>query len=366
MKVFRIAIVPAALIALGTGTVAYGLHQPGVVGDHRAMSSPSAANTVITMSATGDIMMSNAPGNLPPENGAGFFDSVASSLKADLVMGNLEQPLTGDTGASKCGSPPTPNCFAFRSPPSYARHLHDAGFDLVNTANNHTLDYGPVGARNTRAALKSAGVLATGKLDEITVTQVKGVRIAVVGFAPYAGLNNLNDLRHSREIVLSAKRQADLVVLQVHMGAEGMDRQHVRPGHEIFLGEDRGDPIAFSHAMIDAGADLIIGHSPHVLRGMQFYRGRLIAYSMGNFAGGGKALSSRGLLKYGGILRVSLEKDGTYVSGSFLSTQMNSIGLPIRDSANERGRQLVEQLSADDFGATRPRFGADGSIRPQI
>jgi poly-gamma-glutamate capsule biosynthesis protein CapA/YwtB (metallophosphatase superfamily) len=316
------------------------------------------------VSATGDIVMSNAPAKMPPADGEGFFDPVRADLKSDLVMGNLEQPLTENTGVSKCGTPPSANCFAFRSPPAYARHLKDAGFDLVNTANNHAKDFGTAGARNTRTALDSAGILATGNLDEITVTTVKGVKIAVVGFSSYAGANNLNDLEHSREVVQRAKEQADLVVVQVHMGAEGAGMQHVKPGSEMFHGENRGDPIRFSHAVIDAGADLVVGHSPHVLRGMEFYQGKLIAYSLGNFAGGGKTLSGNGVLKYGGILHVSLAKDGTYVRGKFLSTYMNSSGLPTRDESNERGRQLVAQLSAADFDSSAPRFGPDGSINP--
>ncbi|GIF25244.1 metallophosphatase [Paractinoplanes tereljensis] len=315
------------------------------------------------MSATGDIMMSNAPSKMPPDDGDGFFDSVKEGLKSDLVMGNLEQPLTVETGSSKCGSPPTPNCFAFRSPPSYSAHLKEAGFQLMNLANNHTKDFGPAGARNTRAALDEAGIKYTGNQDEITVVEVKGIKVAVVGFSGYAGANNLNDLDHSRAVIKQAKEQADLVVVQVHMGAEGAGMQHVKPGSELFHGENRGDPIKFSHAVIDAGADLVVGHSPHVLRGMEFYRGKLIAYSLGNFAGGGKTLSSSGVLKYGGILRVSLAADGTYSGGQFLSTYMNSVGLPTRDTAQEQGRKLVSQLSTEDFGDTAAVIGKDGSIR---
>ena len=316
------------------------------------------------MSATGDIMMSNAPGRMPPADGAGFFDSVRADLEADLVMGNLEQPLTGDTGTTKCGSPPTPNCFAYRSPPSYSAHLKEAGFELMNLANNHTRDFGTAGARNTRAALDAAGIKYTGNQDEITVVVVKGIKVAVVGFAGYSGANNLNDLDHSREVIKKAEEQADLVVVQVHMGAEGATMQHVKPGNEIFHGENRGDPIKFSHAVIDAGADVVIGHSPHVLRGMEFYRGKLIAYSLGNFAGGGRTLSSQGVLKYGGVLRVTLAKDGTYVGGQFRSTYMSSVGLPIRDTTNEKGRKLVAELGAADFGDTAATIAEDGSIRP--
>jgi poly-gamma-glutamate capsule biosynthesis protein CapA/YwtB (metallophosphatase superfamily) len=305
--------------------------------------------------------MGSAPNKLPANDGKGFFDDVAKALEADLVMGNLEQPLTGDTGTSKCGSPPRANCFAFRAPPAYAAHLKDAGFQLLNMANNHGKDYGPTGFANTREALEKQGLKHTGAEGEITVAEVKGVKVAVIGFASYEGLNNLNDIRAAEAIVEEATEQADLVVVQVHMGAEGSDKVHVRRGNEMFFGENRGDPMTFSHAVIDAGADLVVGHGPHVLRGMQFYKNRLIAYSLGNFAGGGKTLSRNGRLAWGGVLKVSLTKDGSFTGGTFVSTRMNSSGLPTRDPA-ANGAGLVRELSADDFGDTGARIDDDGTI----
>jgi capsule synthesis protein PGA_cap len=373
--ILTVTIVLAALIGMGLGGVALAnrapsqgtpswQEPPAAAASRAPRSSAPAASRVITLSATGDIIMGSAPNRLPANGGEGFFDSVKAGLAADLVMGNLEQPLTGDTGASKCGSPPRANCFAFRSPPSYARHLKDAGFELMNTANNHSKDFGTAGYRNTIEALTAVGLQYTGAEDQITVANVKGVRVAVIGFSPYAGANNLNDLDHSRAIVRRAQEQADVVVVQVHMGAEGSGEGHVRPGNELFFGENRGDPIAFSHAVIDAGADVVIGHGPHVLRGMQFYKGRLIAYSLGNFAGGGKTLSASGVLRYGGILHVSLASDGRWAGGRFLSTAMSPAGVPTRDRANERGRALVAALSADDFSDTAAQIGQDGSISP--
>ncbi|MEV6630029.1 CapA family protein [Actinoplanes sp. NPDC051470] len=323
---------------------------------------PAAADA-ISMSATGDIIMGSAPNKLPARGGDGFFDSVRDGLKADLVMGNLEQPLTGDTGSSKCGSPPRANCFAFRAPPSYAKHLKEAGFQLLNTANNHSNDYGRQGYKNTAQALEDAGLKHTGAQGQITVAEVKGVKVAAVGFSSYAGANNLNDLDAAREVVAKAAEQADLVVVQVHMGAEGSDKNHVRSGHELFFGEDRGDPKAFSRAVIDAGADVVVGHGPHVLRGMEFYKDRLIAYSLGNFAGGGKTLSNTGVLKYGAILHVSLKPDGSWAGGKVVSTFMSPVGVPTADE-DGKSRDLIADLSADDFGDTAAKIGEDGSISP--
>jgi poly-gamma-glutamate capsule biosynthesis protein CapA/YwtB (metallophosphatase superfamily) len=367
----------AALVLVGAGLGGCGLTggDPEPVWNPPAGSSPAAGSSAkpveesaqvesISLSATGDIMMSNAPGSLPPNNGEGFFDSVTEALKSDLVMGNLEQPLTGDTGTSKCGSPKSPNCFAFRSPPSYAEHLKDGGFQLLNTANNHAKDYGTQGYKNTIEALEKAGLEHTGAEDQITVVDVKGVKVAVLGFSSYAGANPLNDLDAAAAVVEKATGEADLVVVQVHMGAEGSDKNHVKPGTENFFGENRGDPMKFSRTVIDAGADLVVGHGPHVLRGMEFYKGKLIAYSLGNFAGGGRTLSRNGVLKYGGVLHVSLTKEGEYVGGKFVSTYMNDNGVPTRDKANERGRKLIADLSEADFDDTGAVVGTDGSIKP--
>jgi len=363
-----ITIVLAALLGVGVGGVALANRDDSDAPSRwqtpppAARASPAAPRS-ITLSATGDIILGSAPNRLPADGGAGFFDSVREALKSDLVMGNLEQPLTPDTGTSKCGSPPRANCFAFRAPTAYAEHLKDAGFQLLNTANNHSRDYGAQGYRNTVAALDEAGIAHTGAEDQITVVKVNGINVAAVGFSSYAGANPLNDLDRARSVVERAAGQADLVVVQVHMGAEGADKTHVRPGNEVFFGENRGDPIAFSRAVIDAGADVVIGHGPHVLRGMEFYNGKLIAYSLGNFAGGGKTLSRTGALRYGAVLHVSLTRDGTFAGGRLLSTYMDSAGVPTRDE-NERGRQMMASLSEEDFGADAARIGDDGSIAP--
>jgi poly-gamma-glutamate capsule biosynthesis protein CapA/YwtB (metallophosphatase superfamily) len=383
--ILTVTIALAALVGAGLGGVALAnrgddlgpprWQEPAAAASARPPSAgPSAPATTapaeenaaetISLSATGDIIMGSAPNKLPANGGDGFFDDVAEGLKADLVMGNLEQPLTGDTGTSKCGTPPRQNCFAFRAPPSYAAHLKDAGFELLNMANNHGKDYGPAGFRNTQEALRKQGLAHTGAEGEIAVVDVEGVKVAVVGFASYAGLNNLNDLPTAAAIVKRAAAQADLVVVQVHMGAEGSDKVHVEPGTELFFGENRGDPMRFSRTVIDAGADLVVGHGPHVLRGMEFYKDRLIAYSLGNFAGGGKTLSRTGRLGWGGILKVSLTRDGTYAGGEFVSTQMNGSGVPTRDP-DGKGAKLVAELSADDFGDSGARIGDDGKITPR-
>lgn len=327
-----------------------------------ASPSPTTGPELISLSATGDIVLGNAPGRLPPNDGRGFFTPVRRALAADLVMGNLEEPLTEDTGHAKCGADST-GCHQFRAPPSYARHLRDAGFDLLNLANNHAYDFGPAGNRNTRAALEKYGLKHTGAPGQITVAEVKGVKVAVLGFSSYAWSNSLVDIAAAKQVVRKAAQQADIVVVQVHMGAEGSDKVHVRPGTEMFLGENRGDPVKFSHSVIDAGADLVVGHGPHVLRPLEFYKGRLIAYSLGNFAGGGGTLSNAGRLAYSAVLKVWLRPDGGWGRGQLISTRVAGGGRPALDPA-KGSLELVSGLCRTDFPRTSPKWGPNGEILP--
>ncbi len=337
---------------------------PSPAGASGGSSAPAPdADAQLTMSAVGDVIMGDAPRGLPPNNGHGFFDSVAPGLRADLQMANLEQPLTDDTGVGKCGAASAgKTCFQFRSPPSYAGVLKEAGFQLVNLANNHAYDFGPAGHQNTRKALDAAGVKYTGPPGMITVVTVKDIRVAVVGFAPYPWANDLVNIPQAQELVRQAKKQADLVVVQVHMGGEGADHTHTRPGTEMFFGENRGDPIAFSHAVVDAGADLIVGHSPHVMRAMEFYKGRLIAYSLGNFAGY-HALGYTGVVGITGILKVTLRRDGSYVSGSLVPAHLVAPGAP-RPDPQKQAISLVSGLCKADFPKTGARIAADGTVTP--
>ena len=326
-----------------------------------AAAGASTASGQVTLSATGDIVLGNAPSGLPPNEGRDVFAGVKDVLGSGLQMGNLEQTLTDDTGTTKC---PAGNaggsCYAFRTPPGYAKVLAAAGFKVVTMANNHAFDYGQRGYDNTKKALDAVGLKYTGAPGMITVVEEAGIRIAVVGFAPYAWANDPNTIEAAKILIQEATRKADLVVVQVHMGAEGAEKTHVKPGSEIFLGENRGDPIKFSHAVIDAGADVVIGHGPHVMRGMEFYKGRLIAYSLGNFTGV-NAFQISGATAVGGVLKVTLRGDGSFVEGSLASTIMVKPGVAKVDTARQAAK-MVGSLSSADFGATAARVDANGVI----
>ena len=307
--------------------------------------------------ATGDIVMGSTP-NLPPDGGRSFFSDVQTDLAGDVVLGNLEGTLSTG-GSSKCGVAST-SCFAFHTPPSYARWLARAGFTVMNLANNHAFDYGEEGLQQTVAALDRADLLYTGRPNQITVQKVGDIRVATVGFAPYPWAASLTDLAAAKRLVRAADRVSDVVVVTMHAGAEGRDRQHVRPGTERFLGENRGDPVRFAHAVVDAGADLVVGSGPHVLRGMEWYKRRLIAYSLGNFAGY-DVFSLGGPLSTSGILRVTLDGAGRFETGRLVPTHMVGAGLPALDPS-EAAHGLVRTLSREDFGPRGVRVSRDGIL----
>ena len=238
--------------------------------------------------------------------------------------------------------------------------LRTAGFDVMNMANNHAFDFGATGRAQTVAALTRVGVRSTGAPGQITVLKANGTRVAFLGFAPYPWAARLDDIPKAVALVKKAATMADLVVVAIHAGAEGSSATHVPTGTEYFLGENRGNSRAFAHAVVNAGADLVVGSGPHVLRGIEQYHGRLIAYSLGNFAGFNN-FALGGTLSLSGILRVTLIPGNTWGSARLIPVALHGAGLPALDPSNASVR-LVAQLSHEDFGANGARFAANGDI----
>jgi poly-gamma-glutamate capsule biosynthesis protein CapA/YwtB (metallophosphatase superfamily) len=306
---------------------------------------------VVRFAFTGDIAMVAGPAD-------DYFRSVHRELAGDVVLGNLEGTLT-ERGTPKCGAGSS-DCFSFHAPPTYAHLLRRAGFTVMNLANNHAMDYGDVGQQDTVAAVRKARLLTTGRPGEIAYLKVRGTRVAVVGFAPYPWAQSLLDLPAAEALVRKADRWADLVVVTMHAGAEGADRQHVRPGNEWFLGENRGNAVAFAHSVVRAGADLVIGSGPHVLRGMEWYRGRLIAYSLGNFVGY-RTLNTSGVTGVSAILHVTLRRDGSWRTGQLDAVTIAGNGIPRPDKSGA-AQGVVRTLSHDDFGRRAMQVTRTGEL----
>ena len=252
-----------------------------------AIDEVPAAGPSIRIAAVGDIQLGSGwpeeRAVLPPNQAEDMFRYVAQHLRtADVTFGNLETVLADSGESTKCrrGSR---NCYAFRAPTSYAATLRAAGFDLLSVNNNHTADFGTYGLRTTVAALDGAGILHGGPLG-IASWETRSLGIALLAFSTGDGPYRVQDIPAARAAVIAADRTHELVFVSLHGGAEGSGATHVPKSEETAFGENRGDVYAFAHAMVDAGADLVLGHGPHVLRGMEIYRGRFIAYSLGNFA----------------------------------------------------------------------------------
>ncbi len=160
----------------------------------------------------------------------------------------------------------------------------------------------------------------------------------------------------------AARREASLVIVIIHAGAEGASEDHVPYSTEYDYGEDRGDSRAFAHGVIDAGASLVIGSGPHVIRGIQRYHDRMIAYSLGNFASWDN-LARGGTLSESAILRVTLAPDGEVLAGRWIALKLVGPGLPRYDPSGA-STKLVRQLSLEDFGRQRYRIEPNGVIAP--
>jgi poly-gamma-glutamate capsule biosynthesis protein CapA/YwtB (metallophosphatase superfamily) len=327
-------------------------------GDSTSGSEGKGSGDGITFAAVGDTMLGNSP-ELPSDPGS-YLNHVKGQLTGDVVFGNLEGTLTDVSDSPKCGGAPSGDCYAFRTPPSYARYLAADGFTVMNNANNHSYDFGEAGLDQTIAALHKAGIAQDGLPGEITVVKAGGEKIAFLGFAPYSTTASLLDLPAARALIKKATRRAQIVVVAIHAGAEGTDAQHVTGEEETYLGEDRGNPEEFAKMAVRAGADLVLGSGPHVLRAMEIYRGRLIAYSMGNFSGFHN-FATEGVLGASAVLHVTLDPDGAFRSGRIASVRLVEAGQPVPDPSGE-GARIVAQLSREDFGGAAVKVGSKGKI----
>ena len=350
---------PAAGRAVTPAASQAGL-APGAGGHAARKSAPPAALATISIADVGD-MNFGMNGRYPPGGATELLANVARDLHSDLTVGNLETAL-GSSGTTKCGPKPSAECFAFQAPASNALDVARAGFAAVNVANNHTDDAGAAGIQETDQALTTAHLSWTGRPGQITYLVRNGIKVALLGFAPYEYDSNLLDIPAAVTAVKQAAQHAQLVIVFIHAGAEGVDAQHVRPGMETYLGEERGDPIAFAHAVVDAGADLVLGSGPHVLRAMQWYHGKLIAYSLGNFAGY-YTLGLGGATADSAILHVALRSDGSFAGGSVTPVRLAGAGFPAPDPSRA-GIDLINSLSRTDLGASGVRIGPADRILP--
>ena len=327
-------------------------------------AGPDRSAIRISIAAVGDMMIgTDFPQNhLPDDDGAGFLVDVAPVLSAaDIAFGNLEGVLVdGGEPAKKCSNPAA--CYLFRSPTRYAQHYRDAGFDVLSLANNHARDFGEEGRDSSAAALREVGILGSGRDGTWSAFTELDASVVFINYAVTKNSNMLLDYELAFSRVAMFAEVFDIVVVTFHGGAEGADVTRIPFAEEEYYGEPRGDVVHFARGAVDAGADLVIGHGPHVVRGMENYKDRLIAYSLGNFATY-YGISVAGIKGIAPILTVTLDGHGRFVEGEIVSTiQLRPAGPSI--DPKQRALDLIRGLSIEDFGEPGLRFEADGKVLP--
>lgn len=291
----------------------------------------------ITIGFVGDMAPADAAYN------AAVFNSVAPYLqKPDLMIGNLEGTFAEEYRISKCNYIEF-LCFAFRGDASFADALKEAGFDFISLVNNHSYDYGEAGMLDTTRELDRVGIPYITQSKPATSITVKGKTIGILGLSSTKPMETISDYAFIKKMVEKLKSENDFVIVIFHGGAEGSDKTLVPNTVEYVGSENRGDVRKVAHSAIDAGADLVLGSGPHVLRKVEKYNRSIVAYSLGNFVGGNGKMVTRGLLGISGILTTTLSKDiAPYTS--FTSVKLTPNGVPLLDEA-DRGRLLLESLS---------------------
>ena len=347
----------------------------------------------VRLAFVGDINLGTAtlPDGIPPDSGRGLLDPARPSLSGDLVVGNFEGVLA-DTGTStKClarervhskahskrkprskprpTSAPAvatrPNCYAFRTPTLLAPRLIEAGFTHLNLANNHANDLGPAGRASTEGILDSLGIQLYGPLGRIAVDTIRRgdslTTVGLIGFTTYPFAYDLLDIERSAMVVDSVRPNVDLLIVTFHGGAEGAKAMRTGEAAESLGLEPRGDLRRWARAVIDAGADAVIGHGPHVLRGMEFYRGHLIAYSMGNFLTY-RGFNLTGPLGVTGVLQLEFDPHRSLRRARLVPMLQRPLSGPAPDP-DGTAVKLVRSLSREDFGAGAATITDSGEIK---
>jgi len=316
----------------------------------------------LNIAMTGDIMMGTTYPSimLPANEGKDLFCDAKDILTgADLTVGNLEGAIC-DGGKSTKGT--GPNSYAFRTPTSYGYLLKEAGFDFLSMANNHANDFGLEGIESTESVLDEQGILYSGIAGRVesAVIERKGLKIGLCAFGHNSYTLKHTDLNTVGRIVDDLVSRCDLVIVSFHGGAEGRTKSHLPYGPETFLGENRGNLRQLAHFCIDHGADVVYGHGPHVVRAMEVYNDRFIAYSLGNFCTPYN-VSLTGISGYAPVVEININADGSFIDGkihSFLQTR----GIGPREDATGSVAREIRNLSNTDIPQSQATIDAQGYI----
>lgn len=323
-------------------------------------------DSIVNITLTGDIMPGTlypAPGFLPPKDGKTIFDSVTRYLnQADLTLGNLETVLLDDALPVKKYCIDSLKCYAFRSPTRYGALLKKAGFGFLNLANNHTNDFGTPGITATQKTLDSLGIHYSGtKKKPYTIFTVKGLKIGVCSFSHNSHTPDVRNISDAVAIVSKVDSLCDILIVSMHIGAEAPTDARLTFTNEEFFEEKRGNPDAFAKAVIDAGADLVWGHGPHIPRSVNLYKNRFVAYSLGNFfTYAGISISGKNGLAP--ILTLQLTNKGEFTGGRIISCRQSRNRFVTPDSTRAALKE-ISRLSAIDFPGSNLVISPEGVLQ---
>jgi len=313
----------------------------------------SPVKDTLSIVAVGDVMIGSGfpAGNLPKDDALESFKEVKPFLNGDIVFGNLEGAILDSGNSEKCKNSKAGTCYAFRMPDRYGKILKEAGFSLMSTANNHTNDFGETGRRNTARVLDEVGIYHAGPVENKSVVfEKEGIRYGFCAFSPNSNMLSVNDLEQATDLVKELRPMADIVIVSFHGGAEGASHTHVPRQNEYFFGENRGNVYKFAHAVIDAGADIVLGHGPHVTRAVEVYKQKFIAYSMGNFNTYG-TFNLSGPNGMAPLLDIKLDRKGNFLYAKVISTkQSKANGLEL--DPNYKVFEEMKRLTKTDFPET--------------
>lgn len=296
---------------------------------HDAVVAPH--DPTVTLMFGGDVTLADAFAERVGTDYEWAFGNLEEYRQADLAMVNLENPLTEATRAR-------PGQQTWKASPEFVKVLTAGGIDIVNLANNHTMDYEGSGLVETLKTLADSGIQAVGAGENITearrptIMEVKGQRIAYLGYYDsdfdiadqgVAGINPLKEAQVAEDIK-AIRDQVDWVVVNYHWGIELSN----------YPANWQMDLARFT---IDAGADVVVGHHPHVLQGAEVYKGRPIIYSLGNFIFGGNSQSDYETA----ILRVALKDRKMKLE--FLPIEVQDYQAQV--AQGDQGKEILKQIT---------------------
>jgi len=312
----------------------------------------------ISITAVGDIMLGSAfPSkiNLPPDDAVNSFQAVDSLLKGDIVFGNLEGCFLDSGNSNKCNGVNPNSCYAFRMPERYAGIYKKAGFNVLSIANNHVGDFDARGRKNTAKILDSLKIHYAGQVNKpFEIFEKDSVKYGFCAFAPNENTVSINKIDSAKALVARLKKQVDIVIVSFHGGGEGARFEHVPRKNEIFYRENRGNVYKFAHAVIDAGADVVLGHGPHVTRAVEVYKNKFIAYSLGNFCTYGM-FSLKGNNGIAPLVQLKLNSKGDFLYADVTSIQQDKVNRLTIDN-NHRAFKRIKELTDMDFFGHQLKF----------